>query len=327
VLSADEDTLRQSPISHSTEITPYLQLASTLPQRVRDLATRVTAGAATPYDKAVKIEAFLRTYPYTLDLPSLPEGRDLVDYFLFDAPGGYCDYYASAMVVMLRAVGVPARLVSGYVRGAYDVERGAYRVLGSDAHSWPEVYFPGVGWVEFEPTASRPILARESLPGRPLAPEAELSAGQVRAARVQQERLTRLAWSAAAVALLIALVIVFLVWRERQLAALPADEMIPLLYHRLRRLGVWLGMNMHPGDTPDEFVMTLSRVIERRVARGSRWQAQAQIAQRSAVRLGELYIQASYSPRKPGMLEAQRALEAWRALRLRIWLFKFQIQK
>lgn len=325
VLSADEDALRQSPISYSTEITPYLQLASTLPQRVRDLATRVTAGAATPYDKAVKIEAFLRTYPYTLDLPSLPEGRDLVDYFLFDAPGGYCDYYASAMVVMLRAVGVPARLASGYARGAYDDERGAYRVLGSDAHSWPEVYFPGVGWVEFEPTAARPTLTRPfAAQDESGVIEVELSAGQVRAALVQRQRRITLVWSGATVALLIALVAAFVIRRERQLAALPADALIPMLYQQARRRGAWLGVDVHPGDTPDEFVAAFNRTTRHKA---KRWQAHVEIAQHAIARIAELYCQISYSPRKPGAQEARQALQAWRALRWRAWLLKLSISK
>jgi transglutaminase-like putative cysteine protease len=322
-VTATMDTLRQSPIVYSPEITPYLQLPTGLPQRVRDLAVQVTASAATPFDKAARIESFLRTYPYTLDLPPVPQGRDLVDYFLFEAPGGYCDYYASAMVVMLRATGVPARLASGYARGAYDYERNAFRVLGTNAHSWPEVYFEGVGWVEFEPTAIQPTLTRtsESQP----APESGVSAGDVRAAQSQRQRLTAAAWGAATATLLAAGALVWLARRERQLGALPAEQVIPLLYQRLRRLGGWLGVTVRPGDTPDEFLTALGRLIEQRAARGPRWQAQAQATRRSAAHLGELYVQASYSPRKPGAQEARRALEAWRGLRLRIWLWKFQI--
>ncbi len=321
---AAEDALRQSPVSYSPEITPYLQLPTTVSGRVRGLAREITRGTATPYDKAVKIEAFLRTYPYTLDLPPLPEGRDLVDYFLFDAPGGYCDYYASAMVVMLRAVGAPARLASGYTRGTFDYERGAYQVLGTDAHSWPEVYFVGIGWVEFEPTAGRSASVRESFVQGRTAPYAGLSAGQVRAAQIQHERLIGLAWSTIGVALLVTAVIVYWVRRERQLAALPASELIPLLYASLRKRGAWLGVDMHPGDTPDEFVTAFNRTIERRTAQ-MRWQKHARIVQQAVTRIGDIYCQASYSPRKPDLQEAHRALEAWRGLRLRTWLFRFQM--
>lgn len=320
-VTATVDTLRQSPVAYSPEITPYLQLPAALPQRVRDLAVQVTASAATPYDKAASIESFLRTYPYTLDLPPVPQGRDLVDYFLFEATGGYCDYYASAMVVMLRATGVPARLASGYARGAYDYERNAYRVLGTNAHSWPEVYFDGIGWVEFEPTAIQPPLTRASESQPASGPG--VSAGEVRAAQSRRTRLTAMAWGVSAVTLLAAGALVWLVRRERRLGALPAEQVIPLLYQRLRRLGGWLGVTVRPGDTPDEFLAALGQLIERRAARGPRWQAQAQATRQSAARLGELYVQASYSPRKPGAPEAHRALEAWRDLRLRIWLWKF----
>lgn len=325
VAPASPDALRQSALSYSPEITPYLQLAATLPQRVRDLSAEITRGAATPYEKAVRIESFLRTYPYTLDLPPLPEGRDLVDYFIFDAPGGYCDYYASAMVVMLRTVGVPARLASGYARGTYDDGRNAYRVSGLDAHSWPEVYFEGIGWVEFEPTAGRPILERES-ETRPAA-EAQVSAMQVRAAQSQRRRWTVLGWGAAGAALLSAAIAIILIRRERQLAALPVDDLVPLIYERFRKRGAKLGVDVHPGDTPDEFVRAFDQWVGRRATHHPRWQAQAQLVRRAAMHLGELYVQASYSPCKPGVQEARQALEAWRTLRFRTWLFKFQISK
>ena len=134
---------------------PYLQLPESLPTRVRNLAERITAGAVTPYDKALRLQSYLReTYPYKLDTPSPPPGRDAVDYFLFEAPGGFCSYYASAMAVMLRAQGIPARVATGYAMGEFDYDRGAYRVPASAAHAWVEVYFPNYGWVEFEPTAA-----------------------------------------------------------------------------------------------------------------------------------------------------------------------------
>ena len=148
VIHADEETLRKlrrrtCPLKGShdrtSRRTPAAGVGSATADRFLSAfeisATQITADVTTPYDKATRIETFLRTYSYTLDLPPVPEGRDLVDYFLFDAPGGYCDYYASAMVVMLRVVGVPARLASGYVRGEYDFQRGEYRVIAKDAHS------------------------------------------------------------------------------------------------------------------------------------------------------------------------------------------------
>ncbi len=138
-----------------------------MPFRVRDLALRITTAYENSYDKAEAIEAVLRTYTYNQQIAAPPAGVDSVDYFLFESREGYCDYYASAMVVMLRSVGVPARVVVGYTPGQPATEQAdalgvadVYRVLERNAHAWPEVYFPSYGWIQFEPTASEPLLAR-----------------------------------------------------------------------------------------------------------------------------------------------------------------------
>lgn len=144
----------------------YLQLPESVTARTRDLAAQVLAeaDAQTPYDAAVAIQAHLRSFPYNESIPSPPAGADGVDWFLFDQREGYCDYFASAMVVMLRSQGIPARWVRGYAGGEFDVERGVYVVRENVAHSWPEVYFPGFGWERFEPTAA----SYTSAPVRPL---------------------------------------------------------------------------------------------------------------------------------------------------------------
>ncbi len=117
--------------------------------------TLVQAGLVTPYDAAEAIEEYLRTqYTYREDISAPPQGVDVVDYFLFGSRAGYCDYFASAMVVLLRTEGVPARLVRGYASGVYDADAGAYLVPADVAHAWPEVYFPQFGWQRFEPTAA-----------------------------------------------------------------------------------------------------------------------------------------------------------------------------
>jgi transglutaminase-like putative cysteine protease len=138
----------------------YLLLPNTISQRVQDLATTLTAGAQNPYDKAQAIEAHLRTYPYTLDVPAVPADSEISDYFLFELKTGYCDYYATSMVVLARAAGLPARIVMGYVSDEYDPQTGQYIVRGIHAHSWVEIYFPDLGWIEFEPTANQPQIER-----------------------------------------------------------------------------------------------------------------------------------------------------------------------
>ncbi len=140
----------------------YLQLPPDFPPRLRALAADLTANAPTPYDKAQAITDWLRTsIRYTAHLPPPPAGRDVLEWFLFDIRQGFCTYYASAQVVLLRAVGVPARLATGYAEG--EIPPGTLRlrqVRQSHAHAWPEVYFPGLGWVEFEPTTAQSPLRR-----------------------------------------------------------------------------------------------------------------------------------------------------------------------
>ncbi|MBI4277912.1 MAG: DUF3488 domain-containing protein [Armatimonadetes bacterium] len=130
----------------------YLRLPA-VPARVRDLARQITADQPTAYDKVMAVNRFLwANYAYDLNIPPQAHSGDAVDYFLFEVRRGYCEFFASAMAVMLRAVGIPARFVTGYTPGSYNIITGYYEVHNTDAHAWVEVFFPGVGWVEFEPT-------------------------------------------------------------------------------------------------------------------------------------------------------------------------------
>jgi transglutaminase-like putative cysteine protease len=140
----------------------YLQLPRTMPRRVVDLAHAATSGAASAYDKAATLEAYLRdNFTYTTHVSSVPTDQDWVDYFLFDSKQGYCDYFATAMVVMLRAEGVPARVASGFAPGDYDPSTGVSIVRENHAHSWVEAYFPRFGWITFEPSSIRAIPPRQ----------------------------------------------------------------------------------------------------------------------------------------------------------------------
>ncbi|MBI4328455.1 MAG: transglutaminase domain-containing protein [Chloroflexi bacterium] len=139
----------------------YLQLPPSFPERVRRLAQEVTARASTPYDKARVITIYLRTLKYDQKIAAPPPGADAVESFLFSQKVGYSDYFASAAVTMLRSVGVPARLAVGYHVTEYDPNRQKYVARESDAHAWPEAYFPSFGWVPFEPTPTlAPILSQ-----------------------------------------------------------------------------------------------------------------------------------------------------------------------
>ncbi|MEK7284345.1 MAG: transglutaminaseTgpA domain-containing protein, partial [Chloroflexota bacterium] len=161
---ADKGSLRRASTNYSEAMRQrFLQVPSSLPERVRVLARQITAGRDDPFDKAEAIESFLRTnYRYSATVRAPPPGRDPVDFFLFDLKEDFCEYFASAMVVMLREVGVPARLVEGFTTGTFDPTIGKYVVRETNAHAWVEVYFPGYGWIEFEPTPSEtPFLRAE----------------------------------------------------------------------------------------------------------------------------------------------------------------------
>ncbi len=124
--------------------------------RIHNKALEVVqaAGAQNPYDAAAAIEAYLRSnvFTYTLEPPRAPEDVDPLDYFLFTSHAGYCEFFATAMGDMLRSLGIPTRLVSGFGPGTYDTIVNGYIVRSEDAHNWVEVYFPTYGWIEFEPT-------------------------------------------------------------------------------------------------------------------------------------------------------------------------------
>lgn len=139
----------------------YLQIPRGITPRTLDLASEVTRDATNPYEKAAALTAWLRQnieYQRVTEAP--PRGHEPIDWFLFEYGSGFCNFYASAEVVMLRSLGIPARLATGYAQGTYDAGRDVYRVNSRDYHAWPEVYFPGYGWVEFEPTVSQDPLVR-----------------------------------------------------------------------------------------------------------------------------------------------------------------------
>ncbi|MBI4313121.1 MAG: transglutaminase domain-containing protein [Chloroflexi bacterium] len=142
----------------------YLQLPDSVPQRVKDLARSLTANARTPYEKALAIQAYLKTVPYSQTIPPPGYNADGVDHFLFVAKSGYSEYYGSAMAVMLRTVGVPARLAVGYTFGDVD-DSGVVAIRDLNAHGWAEVYFPRYGWVDFEPTPGQDVPSFELLEG------------------------------------------------------------------------------------------------------------------------------------------------------------------
>ncbi len=293
--NADEQSLRAASSAYPTWVTDsYLQLPDALPPRVGALAKQVVADAKAEntYDSALAIQNYLRRLTYDERRTAPPDNRDWVDYFVFDGKVGYCDDFATAMVVLLRSERIPARWVQGYAGGTRDQQTGEYVVRENQAHSWVEVYFPGYGWQRFEPTpapyASAPV--RPALPtagsdsqdtantagGELTDPEElvrrlqELNRGpeqtpeQIAALKAELEQRERdrqrqqwIIYGAGAAVLLL-LAVGFWIVLALPLRGLTAAQ---TAYARLIRLGRWAGAIQDETATPLEYGRELVRAV------------------------------------------------------------------
>jgi len=250
----------------------YFQLPEELPQRVRELANELTAGIDNPYDKAKAIEAYLRLIPVDYQMRDIPPARDAVDYFLFEAQEGYFDYHASAMVVLLRAAGVPARLAVGYLldASAFDSRAQQYNIREAHAYAWPEVYFSGIGWMPFNPSPDRPAIVRPGeLSGgagwwgidsflREFPPSREGTAAvppegapQTSEAAGQEGSYFFVLWLVGGLAVAAGAIVLGgrLAW-ERGLAGLPYCQRV---WEQTLRLATWARLGPRPDQTPREY--------------------------------------------------------------------------
>lgn len=136
----------------------YLQLPPGYSQRIGDLARQVTANAASPYEKALALEAHLRSsYAYSFETIFTSQNVTPLEEFLFETRRGHCEFFASAMAVMLREIGIPSRVVNGYLAQGFNPVTGLYEVRAFDRHAWVEAHLDGIGWMSFEPTAAYPL--------------------------------------------------------------------------------------------------------------------------------------------------------------------------
>lgn len=142
-------------------MTKYTQLPESLPQRVKDLAVNLTNDKDNRYDKVLAIENYFtdNSFVYeTMNVLYPAKNQDYVDQFLFDTKSGYCNNFSTSMIVLLRSAGIPARWVKGFTEGTLENTlasaegENVYTIANNNAHSWVEVYFPGYGWIPFEPT-------------------------------------------------------------------------------------------------------------------------------------------------------------------------------
>jgi transglutaminase-like putative cysteine protease len=267
--------LRQAGSRYPDWIQPYLELPATLPPRVGALAQQITAGAATPLDRTLALEAYLRNLTYSTSTVVPADDRDWVDFLLFDSGNGYADYFATAMTVLLRTQGIPARVASGFAQGELEEGR-TWLVRESDAHSWVEVYFPGYGWQVFEPSAIRgrperpesALASAEStssggLGDEPIEPPDDLDIDDLRTVDVTPPVATfngvagALIWLATAALSLGALLwLLALAWERGLRSERPARRR----YGQLRRCLVWGGWPVALAATPAELGTDLARV-------------------------------------------------------------------
>lgn len=250
----------------------YTQLPENLPERVVNLAREITYGYTNTYSKVKSLERFLReNFRYTLN-PSEPlPDWDFVDYFLYEGREGYCSYFASALCVMTRAVGIPARYVEGFLPPAKSVTERSYTVTNQNAHAWVEVYLEGAGWITFEPTPpmanaqnyyvtlytvtetegtvpdmieQRPQITG---PGGVMPGEYELPGKAVSAEYM-------ILISVTALILMVLLLNLFMQAAGRiSIYLLPEKETAVRLYHRALRYLSQAGSTMKPGQTPKDF--------------------------------------------------------------------------
>jgi len=301
----------------------YLRLPPSVSPRTTELARTITASASDPYESARAIEAYLRSaivYDETVAAP--PADADIVDYVLFERQRGYCEYYASAMAVMLRTLGIPSRVVAGFYPGEYDEAQSGYLYVQRNAHAWVEVFFPGYGWVPFEPTSSRPLVGEGDVHSDPVptpssmeeplpTEDASTPVSPVQEGEPPQSPQLALAddgsgprWilPAAIGGLVGGLALTgWVLWMLSLRGLAPTSA----LYRRLTTIGRIAGVRPSPSLTPREFGHEFSQSVPQ--------------ARRHVNRIVHVYEVDQFGPRKAdsGMLAAAR--EAWIELRRNVW--------
>jgi len=276
------------------------------------------AHATTPYDQAKAIESWFQVkekghFSYTLLTPQAPTGVRPLDYFLFTSRKGFCQDFSTAMNVMLRTLGIPSRQMSGFGQGILDDKTHQYLVNSVDAHSWVEVFFPGYGWIPFEPTpdnVNAPINrpATRALLNVPSTPSTEATA---RPRAIPKEPVVDTGGSTsnggfpdiwrqvlvAGGALLVLLIIGMLLVARWLLAV----RDVPRIWRRLLFLGDRLNVPRHRGDTPQEFGGRLATVVPP--------------LDEEVRRLANLYTRASFRREGLSADELADARRAWHRIR------------
>lgn len=306
----------------------YLQTPRDLSPAVKQTATSWTQGATNEYDTVKMLESHLNNsaqFTYSISNPAVPSNVDAVDWLL-QTHRGYCTYYTTAMVVMARLLGIPARVVNGFSQGHYDATRKAWVVDGKDAHSWVQVYFPGFGWINFDPTPGfsingnanpqptappvptphrptpTPTVAGSSNPTRQHTPTPTTTGLRTTTTATAARQNLFLGFSI--VILLVSLFVLLLaVLKYRFRAAAPGATAISVMFWRISRLASLAGVPPQRWQTPYEY----TRVLGRRYP-----QARANLR-----RLAELFVRERWAPthQAPRASETRDIEKLWPNLR------------
>ncbi len=301
VSGADAQTLRTVPMPQAAPAVPsnfdgpvpptyfnpsvlatYAQSPSNLDPRIKQLALQITAHATTMYDKMAALENYLReNYTYDAAITAPPPGVDGTSWFLFQSKRGFCNYFASAMTLMARELGIPARMVAGYTNGKLNTKTGEWVISGVDAHAWTQVYFAGYGWINFEPSATFSLFSRPattsntspipvnpsgaSTPGKNklhnLLPQ-ETGSGSGSTTNGSASGINQLRLDVGIVLLVLIVLILggllyFRLWWRRLFRGLSLPSQV---YGRVSILAGWAGMARRRSQTPREYMLALSAV-------------------------------------------------------------------
>lgn len=259
----------------------YSKIPETVTQRVLDIAYSITSDSWTNYDKVQALADYLRkNYTYTMEPAVPPADRDFVDYFLFDGREGYCSYFASALCVLTRAVGIPARYVEGFVMPDKPDRNGFYHVTNQNAHAWVEVYLEGAGWITVEATppyegAMKYLVSLEEVSGEGYIPQLPMeipeqyrnmgnqSPMNFDIPDVNTETVTSadvLLWAVAVLLAVLLFNILVVLLRRLSLWWMKPEKSIPKLYRYMVSLLRHAGCDIRLGETPKDFA---KRVDER----------------------------------------------------------------
>jgi transglutaminase-like putative cysteine protease len=322
--TAGPDQLRAAGTDYPSWVSDrYLELPPTITDRTRELARQLAQGNSNAFDTSLAVEQYVRkTIVYNEDIEPPPANQDVVDYVLFDSQQGYCEYYASAMSILLRLEGIPTRVVGGYFPAPFDTEAGGLLYREKNAHLWVEAFFPGYGWIPFEPTANReplsygdiapgneatqqstpeptpePTAAVATPPPAPQTPPEAPPSFTPPEALTDPGRLAGLVGLALAALLTLGALAITSAW----FASFRGLSPVAGFYARALRAGKWLGVPPTPSLTPREYAERVGRAVPS--------------AQGPARVVADLYTHERYAARRPDAEALRRARAAWSDLR------------